>query len=477
MSAFFDLSRDGRKLTGSLAARGAVLDQRCDGRGRCGRCRVRLLSGIWRIEGKPCTIETPRDALACRCELVSESGRVEVPASSLAETAGHALASWSGAPLPATGETVIGIDLGTTTVAAAKLRNGAIMAEAGAFNRQNRYGDNVISRIVHAGGSADGLAELQRAAVETINELLRSLGTEEVARIAVAGNTVMSLLLHGIDPSPVGVSPFRPPCRRFPVRPASELGLAAPPETPVLTFPCISGYLGGDILAGWCETDLQPGDMVADLGTNCEILFRTANGLFGATAAAGPAFEGASIECGCRAVPGAVAHIAPDGAAEVIGGGEARGVCGSGMVDFLAVWRAAGRLNECGRLVPPAPFAEIAPGVRLTERDIEQLLKAKAAIAAGIRTLEEHCGERAARLRLAGGFARYLDPAAAVRIGMLPERPCDRVGNTSLAGALRLAADPAWLTELETRIDEPRELPLNAEPGFEDAYIDGLMLP
>ncbi len=477
MKSVWEVRCDGQFLTAALAEQGVILDQRCNGSGRCRRCRVTLLSGRWLVEDREYPIAEPMEVLACRCRLLSPSGTVMVPEDSLTETTGHTLASWHAAPLPATGETVIGIDLGTTTIAAAKLQHGRIVAEAGAFNRQNRYGDNVISRIVHAGKNPAALAELTAAAIETINELLQQLGTGAVARIAISGNTVMSLLLHGMDPSAIGAAPFLPPCRTFPVKPAASLALAAPPDVPVLTLPCISGYLGGDILAGWRETGLRPGEMLADLGTNCEILFCTSRGIFGTTAAAGPAFEGAAIACGRRAVPGAISHIAADGSLTVIGNETPRGICGSGMIDFLAVWRATGRLTEFGRLDPPAPTAGIAPGVTLSESDIEQLLKAKAAISAGIQVLEEHCGETASRLKLAGGFARYLEPDSAKQIGMLPDRTIEIVGNTSLSGALRLAAEPELLPQLEAMSDEPTEVLLNTEPGFEDAFIDGLLLP
>ncbi|MPN02962.1 hypothetical protein SDC9_150183 [bioreactor metagenome] len=161
----------------------------------------------------------------------------------------------------------------------------------------------------------------------------------------------------------------------------------------------------------------------------------------------------------------------------VLGGGEPRGLCGSAFIDFLAVERAAGHLNEFGRYQPRAETMTITPEIFVHEYDIEQLLKAKAAVWAGIRTLEEYCGRRANRIYLAGGFAQNLDLEHAVAIGMLPERTYEIVGNTSLGGAARLAAAPETTAELERLIDLPREVPLNTLPGFEDNFIDGLLLP
>lgn len=449
------------------------LDLRCGGQGTCGRCRVRLLTGRWQVDDV--FVDAPAEALACRTRLAGESGTVVIPPENSLRTVGQGALAWSGAPLPATDETVLGIDLGTTTVAAVRIRGGRVLGEAIAFNRQSRFGDNVIARINHASRSAAQVAELQRSAVETINALLDEIGGADAVRIGLAGNTVMSCLLHGIDPTPIGVLPFTPPCRSFPVRPAAELGIRS--GTLLYTVPAVSGFIGGDLTGGLAETALRPGEMLIDIGTNCEIMFHTADGIFCTAAAAGPAFEGAGVSCGCRAVRGAIDRYYGAGDFSVLGGGDPVGLCGSAMIDFLAVERRAGRLNEFGRLRPPAPAFALAPGVSVTEADIEQLLKAKAAVAAGIRTLEAHCGVRAARIHLAGGFARYLDLANAVAIGMLPEREYRIVGNSSLAAAARLAVRPAYLAEMEERSCRPVEIPLNTLPDFEDNYIDGLLLP
>ncbi len=451
-------------LLSEILAKGKYMpDMRCGGNGTCGRCLVTLVSGVWKTEGK--IIHAPAEALACRTKLLSESGEVElVPMPGN----GKISAEWKASPLPARPETVIGVDIGTTTIAAVKIRNGEVVAKAGGFNQQSKYGDNVVTRIHYAGTD---LAGLQSAVLDSIRPLLLELGTGDVRRIAVAGNTVMTCLFHGLDPSAIGVLPFTPPARIFPERNDLFDGI------PVLTVPCISGYVGGDITAGLYETKLKPGEMLIDIGTNCEILFHSAKGLLCTAAAAGPAFEGAGMGCGRRAVDGAIDHYFGNGEYTVLGSVKPDGLCGSGMVDFLAMERVAGHLNEFGRIQPKNECFEVAPGVKIYECDIEQLLKAKAAVWAGIRTLESYVGTGAETIYLAGGFAQYLNLGNAVRIGMLPERTYEIVGNTSLAGAARLAVSPETGTDLEMLIDLPRELPLNTLPGFEDNFIDGLLLP
>lgn len=473
-----------RKETGSLAdlleAQGCPLDLRCGGNGSCGRCRVQLLSGTYRIDGEEVSVSPPGiSAKACRTVLTSENGCVEVPETSYRSlSSGSILADWTGAPLARISAPVIGVDIGTTTVAAVKLVDGRITARASAFNEQSRFGDNVISRIVHAGSSPEALEEERKAVADTINKLLAELDGSDCIRIAVAGNTVMSLLFHGIDPTPVGTMPFLPPTRCFPIRTARDCGLiSVPPDIPVLTVPAIAGYVGGDLVAGIARTNPQPGEMLVDIGTNCEIVFRTSEKIFCTAAAAGPAFEGGGIPCGSRAVEGAIDHYFPDGTFSVLGGGNARGLCGSAMIDFLAVLRRKEQLNEFGRLQPEADRFAFTDSLSISEEEISQLLKAKAAVAAGIQTLADYCATPVKRILLAGGFARYLDLANAKAIGMLPDVECRIVGNTSLAGAAELAAKPEMLSELERLSAEPCELPLNALPEFENNYIDGLMLP
>ena len=455
-------------LSEYLAAKGVALDMRCGGQGRCGRCRVKLVSGEWRCGDAPAF--PPALVPACRTRLVGGRGIVEVADADRNEPAG--MPGLELPELPASSGTVIAVDLGTTTIAAAKIRAGRVAATSGVFNGQMRFGDNVVTRIARA-AAPDGLAKLQTACLESLRELLDKLEFSDAKRIAVAGNTVMCCLLHGVDPASIGVYPFHAPQLVFPPR----RDLLPPLE--MLTLPCISGYLGSDVTAGLYAARLRLGEMLVDLGTNCEIVFNTGKGLFGTSAAAGPAFEGAGLRCGMRAEPGAIDHFYPGGGFSVIGAGEARGICGSAYVDYLARERAAGRLNEFGRFVDPVEkYRELAPGVGVAEDDVEQLLKAKAAISAGIAALEEHCGMAASKLVLAGGFAANLNTDNAVAVGMLPAgREFVRIGNASLAGAAALASDPELMPELIRLSKMPRELPLAQLPGFESRFVNALLLP
>ncbi len=440
---------------------------RCGGNGTCGKCRVKLLSGTWEVDGFK--VKTPCHALACRTFLLSETGEVEVPDASQAQGAGKILTEWAANQLPQVRQTVIAVDIGTTTLVAVKIKDGQVVGKASCYNPQSQLGDNVITRIQHA--SQGKLEILNQMVLGGIKGLLDEVGLDDVERIAVAGNTVMCCLFHKINPESIGRIPFTPPMRVFPIR-NDFFG-----SVTVLTVPCISGYVGGDLTAGMAIVDLEPGEMLIDIGTNCEIVYATETGVFCTAAAAGPAFEGAGLSCGSRASDGAIDHFFHDGNFSTIGDLSPTGICGSGFVDFLAVQHAYGRINEVGRYEPKSESFTITDNISLYEYDIEQLLKAKAAVWAGIKTLENHCGKPAHKIYLAGGFAQYLDLKNAISIDMLPNRNYAIVGNTSLAGAAKLACAPECMDDLIRLIDIPQEVSLNTLPSFEDNYIDGLLLP
>ena len=439
----------------------------CGGSRGCGKCTVKLLSGIWESGGKLLTAPCP--AVPCVTRLKSCIGAVEIPETPPEVPEVVSLWEHTSRELPDS-PPVIAVDIGTTTLAAVRLEGGRITGQAASFNGQCVFGDNVMTRIARAGTPAS-FGELRKALLDSVGGLLKELDWGSCRRIAVAGNTVMSCFLHGVDPSPIGVAPFSAPEVRFPER-RDLWG-----DIPVFTVPCLTGLLGGDIAAGLHEAPLEEGEMFIDLGTNCEIVFRTAGGLFGSSAAAGPAFEGAGITCGSRAAAGAVDHWYGAGRYSVIGGGPARFVCGSGLLDILAVERASGALNAAGRFVSGASRMAVAPGVTVSEKDIAELLKAKAAVGSAVKALELYAGSPVRQLKLAGGFSRRLDPGSARRIGLLPDLPAVFCGNLSLAGAARLAADPSCLPEMAAPGNELREVHLNDLPGFAGLFTRALRLP
>jgi uncharacterized 2Fe-2S/4Fe-4S cluster protein (DUF4445 family) len=423
----------------------------------------------------------------------------------------------------------VAVDLGTTTVVCSlvDLNAGQVIDTTSCYNQQTQRGEDVASRIVFS-QRAEQLEELQRLAVaESINKLVRLLcnrhevAVGEIARMVISGNTVMAHLLLAISPKNIGVSPFQPSTKFPGTFRASQIGLAMNPSGLVDIVPAIAGYVGGDIVSGIhvCGVHKEERtDLLIDIGTNGEIALGTPKGMWVCATAAGPAYEGSGISCGMRAHSGAIERIWIDGPEmnvryKTINNSGRRGrpcgVCGSGLIDFLAeafrvgLIERTGRFNRdvvrrCGRFRqvefrghPVTAFA-LAPkdetddgidDVFITEKDIERLLQAKAAIYVGARLLAKSAGltlEAIDRIWLAGGFARHIDVRNAITIGMLPDLPLERfdaVGNASLAGAFAALVDRSTWGEFERIAGLPRVVELNKDPQFEDEYTYAMFLP
>lgn len=483
------IEKTGKPLTAS--EHGFCWNMRCGGRGVCDSCRVRLVQGIFNVNGQVVKAGAfATYANGCQTVLMSSTGIIDVPERAQLQARGKIALGWQSRPLPKCAGEVVGIDIGTTTLAGVRLVDGEIVAHGTTFNRQAQFGDNVVDRIVYA-GRPGGLDELQRAVADCVNDLLREMRVECPLRVVVSANTVMTSLFWGIDPSPIGVAPFTAPVRHFPMKRGWQLGMDVPPETVVLALPAISGYVGGDVTAGLWETELGDRELLVDIGTNCEMVLRVGERLLCTSAPAGPAFEGVGITAGSRAVSGAIDHFDESLNYTTVGQGKPNGLCGSGMIDFLAMGRRTGLLDRFGRL-NEAVFPErhtrvdgyrgfaIAPGVAITERDIEQLIKAKAGIFAGLVSLLDAGGLDAgalSRIHLAGGFANYIDLKNAVAMGLLPDVRFTIVGNTSLGCACRVALSPELLSELDAWADKPEDVPLNGIASFEERFLEQLSLP
>ncbi|MCX7826019.1 MAG: ASKHA domain-containing protein [Verrucomicrobiae bacterium] len=411
------------------------------------------------------------------------------------------------------------IDIGTTTVAVllVDLSDGNIVGRATDFNAQIHYGDDVVTRMNLCLDPAM-VRELQEAVVQrTILPLLTQTlvaaraAAEQLRCVTVAGNTTMLHVLAGVDPSPMGVAPFRPAFLEHRVMPAESVRLnlrgmdGAGPTLHLL--PGAAAYVGADLMAGAFASGLiydEGPSLLVDAGTNGEIILKHGGHLFGCATAAGPAFEGCGLANGIRAGDGAISHIRLQGDplaihAEVIGNARPIGICGSAYVDFLAEARRVGLIRRTGRFEVTAGdlfekttagavalrvgASETGQPIVITESDIARLLPAKAAIASGILTLLHRAGlepRDIKRLYLAGGFGMHVDVANAVACGLLPgftPSQVQVVGNTSLAGAYLALLDSGVLDELRRVSQRLEVVELNRDPGFEDRFIEQLCLP
>jgi uncharacterized 2Fe-2S/4Fe-4S cluster protein (DUF4445 family) len=449
----------------------------CGGRGRCKACRVRVLKGQLEPEdeekrrlGEAELAQGWR--LACR-HTVTDNLELELAQWEMPVLSDHTIFAFS--PQPGFG---IAIDLGTTTIAAQllDLATGHVLAAETALNAQARHGADVLSRVEFA--LRGGEAELRGLIRDQIRELIGRLGAgRPLDRIVLVGNTVMHHLFCGLDVTPLATHPFEPVHPERIRLPAEEFG------APLEFLPCIGGLVGADILAGIMATGLHETAglwALVDLGTNGEVVVGRGKQMLCTSTAAGPAFEGARIAQGMRAATGAISEVTLAGAAlhcRVIGGGAARGLCGSGLVDAAAAGLELGRIDGSGRLAEPLA---LSGAVALHPYDVRELQLAKGAIAAGLSILAARFNAKPGdieRLCLAGAFGNYISRASANRIGLL-RLPVERMipaGNTALLGAKRALFEDtdAW-DALARRIEH---VSLNEEPAFQEIFASEMRFP
>ncbi len=498
----------------------------CHGLGACGLCRIRVLEGE---AGEP----TPNERYHLRGTELREGVRLACQVRPRGDLTIELLnpapeSGWKSLPFPlfrdgqgrpgsAVGLRVpslalqrplgLAVDVGTThlSLALLDLRDGRWLAQRWGLNPQAVLGADVVTRLVAASASLDAAGELNRRVVEAIRDGLWDILCREgfepvhVVRVELVGNSAMLALLIGegyerlLQPAQwsAPLDHFSPPdtaawIRTWGVHPEAEVEMNAP----------LAGFVGTDLLAGLIATRLVEGGHPAlfiDFGTNSEIALWDGSVLWVTAAAGGPAFESSGISHGVPAEPGAVFRVTYDPGTDrfsygIIGEVTAKGICGSGLVDLLAALRRSGRLTATGHLreggKSTARFEFTAAGrvLAVTDRDVDALQRAKAAIAAGIRTLCAKAGvdpHTLQRVCIAGAFGHYLDVSNAQAIGLLPPVAPERVqlvGNTALTGCADLLLYDAAATALESLRATARVINLALSPDFDDLFLAGLYL-
>ncbi|ADL07478.1 ASKHA domain-containing protein [Thermosediminibacter oceani] len=414
------------------------------------------------------------------------------------------------------------LDIGTTTVVLSLVNmvSGKEEAVVSALNPQKEFGQDVLSRISHAKKGEQFLSELQKSIVNSINDLLEKavkkagIDKKDIYEMTVAANTTMTHLFLGINPESIGSAPYYPVLKRGIDIKAQELGISISPFGRVYCLPAISGYVGGDIVAGILATGFYKKDDTAlfiDIGTNGEIVFFDGREMVACSCAAGPALEGVNISCGMRAADGAVeeVRISEDVFIRTIGDDKPKGVCGSGIVDLVAELLKIGFVEPSGRMVFPDKARQIASpnlaarlvekerstafiiayggeqedDVFITSRDIRQVQLAKGAIWAGIRALLREKGispKDVRRVYVAGAFGAHLRPESLSRIGMIAGEWTERLtfaGNTSIAGATMCLLSGAKRKEAENIAGMVRYLELSTMEGFDRLFAESLKFP
>lgn len=411
------------------------------------------------------------------------------------------------------------VDIGTTNVVAelVDLRNGEALGQASTRNKQVLRGEDVISRIVYS-QRPDGLEELRCRVVETINTLLSKLtqqqnrSTSEIQELVVSGNTTMAHLFLGLPPAHIREEPYVPTVSNPAMVDAGELGLATNALAPVYVMPSVAAYVGGDTTAGVLSSCLFKTNKLTlflDIGTNGEIVLGNSDWMITSACSAGPAFEGAGVQHGMRAIIGAIEDVRINSdtlepTIKVIGDVAPQGICGSGMISALAEMLVTGVVDRAGRIdrsrigdakrirlgengaeyvLAWADESGSGEDIVLADVDLNNLVRTKAAIYAATNLMLRRVGIPASDIEevlIGGAFGQHVNVEDAIQIGLLPDLPWDRfrfLGNTSLAGAYN-ALVSRQARELATEIaDRLTYLELIADSGFMEEFTGALFLP
>lgn len=431
--------------------------------------------------------------------------------------------NWAGRALISEGQEVVGfiqpeqdyyglaVDIGTTKMAAflVNLATGETVGRTAEMNPQIAYGEDVVSRIAYANQGVSYSQRLQQRVIAVINQMAQTLcqslqaNTDQIADFVVVGNTAMHHLFAGLVVRQLGEAPYVPALRgalRFPAR---EVGLVGAPGAAVYMPPNIAGYVGADHTAMLLAAGLDKTDGIAialDIGTNTEISLAKGGKLVACSCASGPAFEGAHIHAGMRAVPGAIerAEFYKDAwLLSTIEDLPPIGICGSGILDVTAALLKSGQIDSAGRFTDfalhtvehPQGGAIILVGsensgsgkdILVTRSDIREIQLAKAAIRAGVEALLRATGTRAEEIErfiVAGAFGTYLHVDSAIKIGMFPQLPHHRyqqIGNAAGVGAQQMLVSRQSRETADAILEKMDYIELTTDPGFMESYVDAM---
>ena len=429
----------------------------------------------------------------------------------------------------------LAIDIGTTTVSVwlVDLISGQVLAQAAEYNRQIRNGEDVISRVMYAGKN-NGQAELRKLVLESINTLIErvmqkakrdqrletgdwqplqslvSSPQSPIVKATIVGNSIMMHLLLGIPAESIRLSPFVTAVNQFPILTGSEIGLDIHPSAEVVCLPGVASYVGADITAGVLSSGLDDTELISlfmDIGTNGEIVLGCRDWLVTCACSAGPAFEGAGVRDGMRATRGAIEAVWIDGRTyeptlRIIGDAKARGLCGSGLISLLAEMFLTGVIDKGGHLNQHLTTNRIRQGengpeyviawaaetwhekdIAITHVDIDNLIRAKAAVYAGMDVLAESVGvplDMIEQVLIGGSFGKYIDVEKGVQIGLLPDAPWENfkfLGNTAVLGAYYALLSQTAQQRISEIAARMTYIELSADNSFYEAFTSALFLP
>ena len=510
---------------------GLTLETVCGGIGTCGKCRIKILSGNVKITESNHHFFSKKELeegwrLGCHA-ILSEDTIVEIPKSSLFSTQIQIMVDSDTAhddeflqtAEADSSQTSFGaaFDVGTTSLVCTifDLQTGEQHASVAKLNPQTRYGDDVLARIKFTDMNSDGQEILHKLIVAEVVDIIKTacknscLDCKNVRQIAFAGNSTMQHLLCGFPVSQLGQFPFDPFSKKSITTTAQKFGLPFK-NAEVFVFPIIGGFVGGDSISCALATKMYEADkpvLLIDIGTNGELVLAHNGNLWAASAAAGPVFEGARISCGMRATNGAIEKLVFNSqlALSVIGNVEPTGLCGSGIIDIIALLLNFGIVESLGRLLMPDELPENCPknlkervrlaangepefvlykNITLTQKDVREFQLAAGAMRAGINILLKQANLDAENLKyvyIAGGFGSFIRRSSAQRIGIIPQQVHNNkiqyVGNASLSGARGTVLSPGLRKVAEDIAVRTEHIELSTSIDFQMEFAEAMIFP
>jgi len=488
-----------------LGKNGVTIDAPCGGRAVCGKCKVKISGNVTpmtKAEKQHLTKKEIDDGirLACFCKPTGDfevfTGESKFLIETDAEKVEHEIcpdeyvSTFAKSHGKAYG---IAIDIGTTTVVSVffDLITGEKLYTTSDINAQKTYGADVMSRISFASENENGDKILQDAIINQINGMISSsnIPTDDIALIVIDGNTTMQLTASRLSIKSLGAVPFEPLSYFGTEYKAEELGYISK-NANIYFMPCAGGFFGGDACSCMLYAGYDKGGLkyVSDIGTNGEMSLVCDGKIYGCSTAAGPAFEGASIRFGTGSILGAINKVEEndDGfAVKTIGDKSPAGLCGSGLIDLIAVCLKKELIDESGVIddncpeFEDEPAIEVTDGIYLTQKDIREIQLAKSAICAGTIVLDNKISDgRVPEVFIAGGFGTAINLENSGYIGLLPKKYCDNakaVGNAALEGAIMALLSVNARKTVEELCKKTEILDLSTDPVFMDEYVENMI--
>ena len=409
------------------------------------------------------------------------------------------------------------VDIGTSKLVGSlvDLSSGETLNTLFVENPQLVFGEDIITRMSYAMKAPDNSVQLKSSVLSAINQLLErscklaGIATSQVYELVIVGNTAMHHFLLGIESRYLALSPYVPAVKEAINLHAKDLGILAHPHANVRILPLIAGYVGADAVADVLASGVMESDelsLLLDIGTNTELFVGNRNDIVSCSCASGPAFEGAHIRQGMKAVHGAIERVRVEPTTlnveyQTVGGGKPVGVCGSGIVDAVAellkcrVIDSKGRFHKINNermielsgdrafILAPADETSTGDPVVITQQDIGEVQLAKAAIHSGCAILMHRTRVKASELKrvyIAGSFGNYLNPSSAKILGLIPEVPVEIikfVGNTAIAGAKMCLISIEARKQAGAIAQEVKYIELGADPDFPKEFAASMYLP